>query len=39
VVAALGADRIGQPVALRVARGGRAERLAVTVGERPRARR
>ncbi len=39
VVAALGADRIGQPVALRVARGGRAEQLAVTVGERPHARR
>lgn len=39
VVAALGADRIGQAVALRVARGGRAEQLAVTVGERPRARR
>lgn len=39
VLAALGGDRIGQPVALRVARGGRAERLTVTVGERPRARR
>jgi S1-C subfamily serine protease len=39
VLAALGGDRIGQPVAVRVARGGRAERLAVTVGERPRARR
>ena len=39
VLAALGGDRIGQPIALRVARGGRAERLSVTVGERPRARR
>jgi S1-C subfamily serine protease len=39
VLAALGGDRIGQPIALTVARGGRAERLAVTVGERPRARR
>jgi S1-C subfamily serine protease len=39
VLAALGGDRIGKPVALRVARGGRAERLTVTVGERPRARR
>jgi len=39
VLATLGGDRIGQPVALQVARGGRAERLAVTVGERPRARR
>ena len=39
VLAALGGDRIGQPIALRVARGGKAERLTVTVGERPRARR
>jgi serine protease DegQ len=39
VLAALGGDRIGQPIALRVARGGRAERLTVTVGERPHARR
>jgi S1-C subfamily serine protease len=39
VLAALGGDRIGQPITLTVARGGRAERLAVTVGERPRARR
>jgi S1-C subfamily serine protease len=39
VLAALGGDRIGQAIALRVARGGRAERLTVTVGERPRARR
>ncbi|HET6579101.1 MAG TPA: trypsin-like peptidase domain-containing protein [Gemmatimonadales bacterium] len=39
VLAALGGDRIGTPVALRVARGGRAEMLTVTVGERPRARR
>ena len=38
VIAALGGDRIGQPIALRVARGGRAERLTVTVGERPRGR-
>jgi S1-C subfamily serine protease len=39
VLAALGGDRIGQPVTLTVARGGRPEQLAVTVGERPRARR
>ena len=39
VLAALGGDRIGQPIALKVARGGRAEQLTVTVGERPRARR
>lgn len=39
VLAALGAERIGRPVVLRVARGGRAEQLSVTVGERPRARR
>lgn len=39
VMAALGGDRIGQTIALRVARGGRAERLTVTVGERPRGRR
>jgi S1-C subfamily serine protease len=39
VLGALGGERIGQPVALEVARGGRAERLTVTVGERPRGRR
>ena len=39
VLAALGGDRIGQAIALRVARGGRAEQLTVTVGERPRGRR
>jgi S1-C subfamily serine protease len=39
VLAALNGERIGRPIALQVARGGRAERLAVTVGERPRARR
>jgi len=39
VLGALGGDRIGQPAALQVARGGRAERLTVTVGERPRGRR
>jgi S1-C subfamily serine protease len=39
VLAALGGDRIGQAIALRVARGGRAERLTVTVGEGPRGRR
>jgi S1-C subfamily serine protease len=39
VLAALGGDRIGRPIALRVARGGRAESLTVTVGERPRAHR
>ena len=39
VLSALGGDRIGQPVALRVARGGRAEQVTVTVGERPRAER
>jgi S1-C subfamily serine protease len=38
VIAALGGDRIGQAIALRVARGGRAERVTVTVGERPRGR-
>jgi len=38
VIAALGGDRIGQAVGLRVARGGRAEQLTVTVGERPRGR-
>ena len=37
VLAALGGERIGQPIDARVARGGRAERLTVTVGERPRA--
>jgi len=39
VLAALGGDRIGQPIGLKVARGGRAEQLTVTVGERPRAHR
>jgi S1-C subfamily serine protease len=39
VLGALGGDRIGRPTALQVARGGRAERLTVTVGERPRGRR
>jgi len=39
VLAALGGDRIGKPITLHAARGGRAERLTVTVGERPRARR
>ena len=39
VLAALGGDRIGKPIALRVGRGGRAERLSVTVGERPHDRR
>ena len=39
VLAALGGDRIGQAIALRVARGGRSEHLTVTVGERPRERR
>ncbi len=39
VLAALGGDRIGTAVTLRVARGGRAEQVEVTVGERPRARR
>ena len=39
VMAALGAERIGRPAVLRVARGGRAEQLHVTVGERPGARR
>jgi len=39
VLAALGGDRIGQPIGLKVARGGRAEQLTVTVGERPRAQR
>jgi S1-C subfamily serine protease len=39
VLAALGGDRIGKVVTLRVARGGRAEQVSVTVGERPRARR
>jgi S1-C subfamily serine protease len=39
VLAALGGDRIGKAVTLRVARGGRAEQVNVTVGERPRARR
>jgi len=39
VLAALGGDRIGAAIGLSVARGGRAERLTVTVGERPRERR
>jgi S1-C subfamily serine protease len=39
VLSALGGDRIGASIAIRVARGGRAERLTVTVGERPRERR
>ena len=39
VLAALGGDRIGKAIGLRVARGGRAETLSVTVGERPHARR
>lgn len=39
VLAALGGDRIGKAVTLKVARGGRAEQVSVTVGERPRARR
>ncbi len=39
VLAALDGDRIGKAVTLHVARGGRAERVSVTVGERPRARR
>jgi S1-C subfamily serine protease len=38
VIAALGGDRIGHAIPLRVARGGRAEGLTVTVGERPRGR-
>jgi S1-C subfamily serine protease len=37
VLAALGGERIGKAVTLRVARGGRAEQVSVTVGERPRA--
>jgi S1-C subfamily serine protease len=39
VLAVLGGDRIGQPIGLTVARGGRNEKLTVTAGERPRARR
>ena len=39
VLAALGGDRIGKAIGLRVARGGRAETLSVTVGERPHVRR
>jgi S1-C subfamily serine protease len=39
VLAALGGERIGQPIALRVARGGKDERVTVIVGERPRGRR
>jgi len=38
VLAALGGERIGQPIVLKVARGGRAQQLTVTVGARPRAR-
>jgi S1-C subfamily serine protease len=38
VLAALGGERIGQPIVLRVARGGKDERVTVTVGERPRGR-
>jgi S1-C subfamily serine protease len=38
VLAALSGERIGQAIALRVARGGRSERLTATVGERPRGR-
>jgi S1-C subfamily serine protease len=37
VLAALGGERIGQVVSLRLVRGGRAETASVTVGERPRA--
>jgi S1-C subfamily serine protease len=36
VLAGLSSERIGQAVALRVARGGKDERLTITVGERPR---
>ncbi len=36
VLAALGGERIGQTIAVGVARGGRPETLTVTVGERPR---
>jgi S1-C subfamily serine protease len=39
VLAALGGERIGQAASLRIVRGGRAETVSVTVGERPRARR
>jgi serine protease DegQ len=39
VLAALGGDRIGTPLALEVVRGGKSERLTVTIGERPRERR
>ena len=39
LTALAGGERIGTPIALGVARGGRAERLTVTVGERPRGRR
>jgi S1-C subfamily serine protease len=39
VLAALGGERIGHAVSLRIVRGGRAETVSVTVGERPRARR
>jgi S1-C subfamily serine protease len=39
ILASLGGDRVGQAVSLRIARGGKAEALSVTVGERPRARR
>jgi S1-C subfamily serine protease len=39
VIAALSGDSIGRAIGLRVARGGRAEQLTVTVGERPHGRR
>ena len=39
ILASLGGERIGTAVSLRIARGGKAETLSVTVGERPRARR
>ena len=35
LIAALGAERIGRPVSLRVIRGGELQTIAVTVGERP----
>jgi serine protease DegQ len=39
VLAALGGEQIGHAVGLRIVRGGKAETVSVTVGERPRARR
>jgi S1-C subfamily serine protease len=39
VMATLAGDRIGKAIGLRVARGGKAETLSVTVGERPHGRR